>query len=266
MPLALESAPSSHTHFTRLQWTRGAMDPIVAKTFDEMLKRMEDLDAHSTERWGCLEKRVDDVSTALWEREIMVDSRTASLEDFVSSQYTTTVVADNWGSHFESRVSGLETCMADLELIRLAEIRDEHDDRVEALEQAVAELQAWRPEVNGYIDDARYELHRLTKSHTTPLQQPTLSSRPELISVACSGGSKTDWPSGHCNASTTWETSYSVVTTVAPTPTNGMSMIPQPDLPPDRRPAPSPFHPYPPPRPTSWNQPQFNPPPISSQI
>jgi Mg2+/Co2+ transporter CorC len=99
----------------------------------------------------------------------MVDSRTASLEDFVSSQYTTTVVADNWGSHFESRVSGLETCMADLELIRLAEIRDEHDDRVEALEQAVAELQAWRPEVNRYIDDARYELHRLTKSHTTPL-------------------------------------------------------------------------------------------------
>jgi hypothetical protein len=38
-------------HFTRLQRARGAMDPIISKTFDEMLKRMEDLDRRSVEHW-----------------------------------------------------------------------------------------------------------------------------------------------------------------------------------------------------------------------
>jgi hypothetical protein len=52
------------------------------------------------------------------------------------------MVADNWGAHFDSRVDDLEQRMVDLELIRLAEIHDERDDRVEATEQAVGDLQS----------------------------------------------------------------------------------------------------------------------------
>ena len=53
------------------------------------------------------------------EREDAVDSHIASLEGFASSQYTAAIVADNWGSHFDSRVTDLEQRMADLELIWL---------------------------------------------------------------------------------------------------------------------------------------------------
>jgi hypothetical protein len=40
------------------------MDPVVAKTFDEMLKRMDDLDVRSAEHWERLEKRFEDASAA----------------------------------------------------------------------------------------------------------------------------------------------------------------------------------------------------------
>ncbi|CAD6340373.1 unnamed protein product [Miscanthus lutarioriparius] len=140
------------------------MDPVVSKTFDEMLKRIEDYD----KRWGNLERRFDDASAALQEREEAVDARLISLESFASAQ------------------SG-----------------DERDDRVETLEEAVSELQSWRMEVDGNIDDIRYDLRRLSKSTSTQPQQPPLQSRPELAAAACPGGSTGDWPSGHRVASIT---------------------------------------------------------------
>jgi hypothetical protein len=110
------------------------MVPIISKTFDELLKRMEGQDKRSTECWEHLEKRFEEASAALQERDNAVDSRLSSLEGFASAQYTATVVADNWGSHFDLRIDDLEQRMADLELIRLTEIRDERDDRVESVE------------------------------------------------------------------------------------------------------------------------------------
>jgi hypothetical protein len=41
------------------------MDPVVAKMFDKMLKRMEDFDKHSIERWERSDKRFEDASIAL---------------------------------------------------------------------------------------------------------------------------------------------------------------------------------------------------------
>jgi hypothetical protein len=96
---------------------------------------MDEQSSRSVERWERLEKRVEDASRAAQEYEQATDSRIASLEELASSQYTAAVVADNWGSHFDSRVSELEQGMADLELIRLSEIRDERDDRMEDLHQ-----------------------------------------------------------------------------------------------------------------------------------
>lgn len=52
------------------------------------------------------------------------------------------MVADNWGAHFDERVSDLEHRMNELELIRLYEIRDERDERVSALEAVTADLEA----------------------------------------------------------------------------------------------------------------------------
>lgn len=64
--------------------------------------------------------------------------------------------------------------MGDLELIRLAEIRDERDDRVEELEGAVGDLQSWQQELDGYIDDIRYDLCRVSKVSATQLQHTPL--------------------------------------------------------------------------------------------
>ena len=61
------------------------MDPVVSKALDEMLKRFEAFDSRSAERWERLEKRIDDASAALQEREGSVDGRLQSLENFASA-------------------------------------------------------------------------------------------------------------------------------------------------------------------------------------
>jgi hypothetical protein len=57
------------------------MDPVVAKMFDKMLKWMEDFDKRSVERWERSDKRFEDASVALQEREEDVDVE-KSLFDF----------------------------------------------------------------------------------------------------------------------------------------------------------------------------------------
>jgi hypothetical protein len=233
------------------------MDPVVAKTFDEMLKRMEDFDRRSAEHWERLERRFEDASATVQEREEAVDGRLIELENFASTQYTAAVIADNWGSHFDSRVSDLEQRMADLELIRLAEIRDERDDRVEALEGAVEELQAWRPEVNAHIDDIRYDLHRLLKSSGMQPHHDPLTARPESAAAAFhSGGTTVDWTNGHRVDMTSRAPVYGSVMTIVPTPANGMCSIPNHAT---FVPA-AQFHPLPPPHPPNPPHPNHPPP------
>ncbi|CAD6253095.1 unnamed protein product [Miscanthus lutarioriparius] len=111
--------------------------------------------------------------------------------------------------------------MADLELIRLAEIRDERDDRVEALEGAVGELQGWRMKVDGNIDDIRYDLRLHIKPPATQPQQPSLTARRESAAAALHpSGSTVDWPTGHRIEMTTRERPYGSVTTIVPSPAN----------------------------------------------
>jgi hypothetical protein len=61
------------------------MDPNIMKMFNEMLKKMEDLDARSTERWGHLEKWFEDATATILERDDTVDASISSLESFASS-------------------------------------------------------------------------------------------------------------------------------------------------------------------------------------
>lgn len=179
------------------------MDPIVAKTFDEMLKLMEDFDKRSFEHWERSEKRFEDATTTLHEREEAVDARIASLENFASTQYSAAIIADNWGAHFDSRVTDLEQRMANLELILLAEIHDEWDDRVEELEGAVRDLQSWRQEVDGNLDNLHYEIRCFSKVPVVQQHQHPLPARRELAAAAYSGGITVDWPNGHHIESTT---------------------------------------------------------------
>ena len=120
--------------------------------------------------------------------------------------------------------------MADLKLIQLAEIRDERDDRVVALEGAVGELQSWRQEVDGHIDDICYLLCRLPMSIVMPPRQPLLMAC-QAAAEQHPGGTTVDWPIRHRVAMTTQVPAYGSVMTIVPSPANGMSFPPNPGTP-----------------------------------
>ena len=84
------------------------MDPNVRSLFDEVLKRIDDLRTDSSGRWERWERRFEEATSELQERDEAVDRRIKSLEEFASAQYTAAVVANNWGGHFDERVSDLE--------------------------------------------------------------------------------------------------------------------------------------------------------------
>lgn len=74
---ALEVA-DDHTHFTRLQRSRGVMDPTVKSAFEEVLRRFNAFDA----KW---ESKFADTESARREREAETDCRVSELEGFAAS-------------------------------------------------------------------------------------------------------------------------------------------------------------------------------------
>lgn len=57
----------------------------------------------------------------------------------------------------------MERRVDDLELICLSEIHDERDDRVSALEATAASFEEWRPWIEAAVDDAPFDVRRVTK-------------------------------------------------------------------------------------------------------
>jgi hypothetical protein len=139
---------------------------------------------------------VDRWSASQHRRVEAVDLRVAQLEEYTNAQYTAAVVADNWGAHFDEHVSDLEHHMNELELIRLYEIRDERDERVSALEAIAADLEAWRPGVDGFIDDTRLKMLRLTKQWDRAMLEtpapPVLPVLPESVAECSPTGPMID--------------------------------------------------------------------------
>lgn len=231
------------------------MDLNVRMMFDEVLKRIHDLGASSNQRWELWEKRFNDATDDLKERNTVVETRIASLEEFASAQYFATVVADNWGSHFDSRVSDLERRMVDLEGIRVLEIADERDECVAVLESFAAEFCEWRPCVDGQLDDLRYELKRSINFGNRDLEGSNyyhqgILAQPAPVAVRPFAGTTTNWPNGHRVASSTWTWNYGSVMTIVPDLANGTYEAPLPHPPPALNPrfSSAPHNPPPPPR------------------
>ena len=89
------------------------MDPLCKSAFDDLISRFEAMDARSADRWERIDRRLQDAASALEQRELVVESRLESLEEFASSQYT---------------AADLEHRMFDLECIRIIECGDERDE------------------------------------------------------------------------------------------------------------------------------------------
>lgn len=207
------------------------MEPNARSMFDEVLQRLDGMESRSSERWERWEKRLTEADAERKEHDDAVDERLLSLENFASAQYNAAAVADNWGSHFEDRLQDLEHRQADLELIRIHEIRDERDDRVEAVESEVKGITEWRPLIDGSIDYLRTEVRRLSRHWDRALVDPTLPqagimSSPELVAARSSAGPPTDWPSGHHHESTTRERYHGSISTLVPNPANGTCIHP----------------------------------------
>ena len=146
----------------------------------------------------------------------LLPPRVAAMERFCSDQTEQNVVADDWGRTMERHVGELEQRADDIELIRFTKIRDERDDRVEALENAHQVLDEWRPWVEASIYDIRREIRRSSNPDLRSAQHGAVRIF-ESASARPSAGEKVDWPSWHC------EQGYGSVTTIAPPLNHGMN-------------------------------------------
>jgi hypothetical protein len=132
------------------------MEPSVKSAFDEILKRLDGID----ERW---ERRFSVVEGTVERNHQDVVARVSTLEQHSGIHAESLRAADGWMGHFDSRVVDLEKQMGEVELIRFAEICDERDLRVAALEDAVTALNNWKPNVDGVLDTMRTETKRLSQ-------------------------------------------------------------------------------------------------------
>ncbi|CAD6271267.1 unnamed protein product [Miscanthus lutarioriparius] len=178
-PRVLEDLPPAHPHFTRLQRTRGAMDPVVRQMFDDLIHCFDAFRSEFDGLGARLDRRFTETEAVRSEHDSTVDSHLDSLEQFASAQYTATIVADNWGGHFSERISELEERVHDLEMVRYVEIQDERDERVTALESAAEAFEAWRPRIESSLFTVR--------SEQPPIHEHTISAAGEMSRGGATG-------------------------------------------------------------------------------
>lgn len=135
------------------------MEPNLKMVLDEIRKSKEDLNRRFDEHNAEWNRRFTDLDRARADRAAVVDQRFAALESSCAE------ISNDIGNR-----------VATLEATRVAEIHDERDDRVAALETAAADLGSWRPEVEGIVDDLKAEVKRLTQEYkASSSQAPYLS-------------------------------------------------------------------------------------------
>ncbi|CAD6218216.1 unnamed protein product [Miscanthus lutarioriparius] len=266
------------------------MDPALQFVLDTMNNRFDELDRRFTER-----------DRAAADRAAAIDSRFAALE---ATQSAAASAAATTAAALEQRLSGLGSArltpvaaaieqrlttleanyidrdadysqrISDLEALQAAPKSEEHDSRVVALEKATADLAAWRPDMEGLVDDVRLQVQKLdskcdrmvfdTMPHGRGLMQP-----PAATTATATAGTSHASPSGHRAASTPRDVGSGVVTTWTHVPAKGTCFPspPAPDPPgfmfppPPPPPHPNPPPPFPPPPPPHQNPPPAFPPP-----
>lgn len=178
-----------------------------------------------------------------------VPSRVAVLEDYCAAQSDAAAQVDDWGRTVDQRVVDLELQVDDLQSIRLAEVRDEREDRIEALEDAVKVFDDWCPRLEASVEDVRRDVQRLftieqggrrvdpvwTSEDTAPATTPptAATSAPAAASVRpivahlpatpaahYAGRAAAEPPDGHRVPG------YGLVTTIAPPQSYGTSRPP----------------------------------------
>ncbi|CAD6267782.1 unnamed protein product [Miscanthus lutarioriparius] len=149
------------------------MDPALQLILDTMNSRFDDLDRRFAYR---------DQASA--DRDAVVDSRFYALAAATSAAATTAAALeqrlaglesfgiDHVAASMEQRLSSLEASYVDrdteytnrineFESLRVADMTDDRDARVAALEKATTEFAAWRPDMEGVLDDVWLRVEKI---------------------------------------------------------------------------------------------------------
>jgi hypothetical protein len=135
------------------------MEPSLKQILDALNSCFDEFD-----------RRLDDRDHVFADHTGSVDSCFATLETSISTQATglerclagiKSRLPDLVSTSVEHCLASLETSLADdhahrltdLESSRDTAIKQEYDPRVAALEKVLADLEAWRPGVDGVLDD-----------------------------------------------------------------------------------------------------------------
>ena len=138
----------------------------------------------------------------------------------------------------ESRVATLEASYTDhdaefnnrlrsLEALRGGAVTADRNDRLAILEKATKELCAWRPDVDGVLDDIRISVQKMAKTHARAVFDETppstsVGNSPTKAAANVSEVFPADLPVfGRCVEPTTRDTGPGVVTTWLPVPAKG---------------------------------------------
>jgi len=175
------------------------MDPnlkIVIDKLDGLTKRLDDREMHWERRFNGLER-------SLSARDEHVDRRLAELESRGSAPISPDII---------KRIATLESACVNneaaiskrleaIESNRMCISDDDCDARVTALETVAADVNAWRPKLEGIVDDLRLKVQKVSMPYDrtvfdTSSEQPGLMVLP-APAAAHSSADTASSPNGH---------------------------------------------------------------------
>jgi hypothetical protein len=120
--------------------------------FDEFDRRLDDHDCIFADHTGSVDSRFAMLETSISTQATGLERRLAGIESSLPDPVSASV---------EQRLAFLEASLADGHAHRLTDLESSHDTAVKqeydpcvaALEKVSADLEAWRPGVDGILDD-----------------------------------------------------------------------------------------------------------------
>ncbi|KAG2571458.1 hypothetical protein PVAP13_7KG111055 [Panicum virgatum] len=104
---------------------------------------------------------------------------------------------------------------------QLSDLKATQGARIVGLEKAIGEMQDWRPEVDGSMDDIKLELKKLNKHFDRSALENPATAHGIVASSPSAAGVPADWPRGHRHDNNHREDGYGSVTTVLHPPVKG---------------------------------------------
>ena len=150
--------------------------------------------------------------------------------------------SDELSKRFDENDTSWIKRLSDRDMIweqQLSDLKAAQEARVVVLEKVVGEMQDWRPEVDGSMDDIKLELKKLNKHFDrSALENPATAHGIVVSSPSAAGvppaGVPSDWSRGHRHDNTHREDGYGSVTTVLHPPVKGTLNSHPPPPPPPR--------------------------------